>query len=308
MNIITNLFLWLYKVGRRLKKNKIGKKICGLIEVMKIRVAIRHLYYWKIAHYNELHPTEQMKESRKFFKENKERITRVLNLLEDRESKEVLKRMIRFRCYSKYSDLPRYSVKKQYFINDFFEYEEKEVFVDCGAYNGDSVEAFKKQMKKSKTKYKIIAFEPDEENFKELVQKHTDIFGICAGVGEENGELYFQKNSSVDSALVDIDKEGTCDMSREGITKIPVRSIDNVSKCKDATFIKMDIEGAEYSALLGARNTICTNKPKLAVCIYHSDEDMLRLIELVHEMVPGYRLFVRHHSNMICETVLYAVC
>ena len=79
-------------------------------------------------------------------------------------------------------------------------------------------------------------------------------------------------------------------------------------ECRNATFIKMDIEGSEYNALLGGQEVICNNKPKLAICIYHSDEDMLRLIELIHDMVPEDSLFIRQHSNSICETVLYAVC
>lgn len=60
-------------------------------------------------------------------------------------------------------------------------------------------------------------------------------------------------------------------------------------------------------ALKGARMTIQTNYPKLAICIYHSDEDMLRIIEYIHELVPEYRLYVRHHSKSNVETVLYAV-
>ena len=83
--------------------------------------------------------------------------------------------------------------------------------------------------------------------------------------------------------------------------------MDHCDEAQAATFIKMDIEGAEMNALRGARTIIQKNKPKLAICIYHSDEDMLRLAEWIHETVPEYKLYVRQHSNCICETVLYAV-
>ena len=69
----------------------------------------------------------------------------------------------------------------------------------------------------------------------------------------------------------------------------------------------MDIEGAELPALQGAEHIIKKNKPKLAISIYHSDEDMLRLAEYIHELVPEYRLFIRAHRPGIAETVLYAV-
>jgi hypothetical protein len=76
----------------------------------------------------------------------------------------------------------------------------------------------------------------------------------------------------------------------------------------------MDIEGAEFNALIGAKETILRDKPKLAICIYHSNEDMLRIAEWIHVLVPEYKLYVRHHGakNYVhpvmgpAETVLYA--
>jgi hypothetical protein len=92
-----------------------------------------------------------------------------------------------------------------------------------------------------------------------------------------------------------------------GGEKVFVRAIDNCQECSDATFIKMDIEGAELQALIGAQNTIVKNKPKLAICIYHSDEDMLRLAQWIHCKVPQYKLFVRQNNNYTAAaTVLYA--
>lgn len=69
----------------------------------------------------------------------------------------------------------------------------------------------------------------------------------------------------------------------------------------------MDIEGSEMDALIGAEQTIRRNHPKLTICIYHSDEDMIRIIEWIHHIDPKYRLYVRHHSRSAVETVVYAV-
>lgn len=88
---------------------------------------------------------------------------------------------------------------------------------------------------------------------------------------------------------------------------ISVVSIDGCDECKDTTFIKMDLEGAEQNALRGTIETIKRNKSKLAICIYHSDEDMLEIIDFIHELVPEYKLYVRHHSTGLMETVMYAV-
>ena len=69
----------------------------------------------------------------------------------------------------------------------------------------------------------------------------------------------------------------------------------------------MDIEGAELESLQGARKTIRRDRPKLAVCIYHKPEDMIEIPLYIKELVPEYKLYIRHHSNSGTETVLYAV-
>ena len=60
-------------------------------------------------------------------------------------------------------------------------------------------------------------------------------------------------------------------------------------------------------ALKGAENTILRNHPKLAICIYHKDADMIQVIEYIHQLVPEYKIYVRHHSRCQNETVCYAV-
>ena len=71
-------------------------------------------------------------------------------------------------------------------------------------------------------------------------------------------------------------------------------------------FIKMDIEGAETSALQGAAETIRNHRPKLAISIYHSLGELVSIPILVHSLLPGYRLFVDHHTAHSEETILYA--
>ena len=76
----------------------------------------------------------------------------------------------------------------------------------------------------------------------------------------------------------------------------------------DAGFIKMDIEGAERNALIGAKNTIIKNKPVLTVCIYHKPEDFFDIPLLIEETVPGeYEYYVRQYRYGQSETVLYAM-
>ena len=69
----------------------------------------------------------------------------------------------------------------------------------------------------------------------------------------------------------------------------------------------MDIEGAEVGALKGGSHIIKKQTPKLAICIYHSPEDMLEIPMQIKELVPEYRIYIRHYTDMMLETVCYAV-
>lgn len=304
------IYNFLFNISKKMRRNKLGKIVYDILEDIGIRIVISRIANWSAVHKNEKQPNSQMKNSRNFFKNNKSQIKEVLKLLEDEESKICLRQMIMFRCYSRYKDLPYNSMRKQYFINNFFHYTEKEKLIDCGAYDGDSIINFKRVMKKAGiNKYQIVAFEPDKISYSNLLRNHPGIIAINTGVWSKKDTLLLGEDGSVNSTFIESEKSIDKDNRKNySFIKVPVRSIDDTIECKGATFIKMDIEGSEFEALNGAKKTICTYKPKLAICIYHSDEDMLRIIKWIHELVPEYRLYVRQHSNSIYETVLYAIC
>ena len=85
-----------------------------------------------------------------------------------------------------------------------------------------------------------------------------------------------------------------------------VDALDHLLGDKKVTFIKMDIEGAEQPALAGARGIIRTQRPRLAICTYHNLEDMLGIPLVIHELCPGYRIYLRHHTNTRYGTICYA--
>lgn len=84
--------------------------------------------------------------------------------------------------------------------------------------------------------------------------------------------------------------------------------LDSVLGDKKVTFLKMDVEGSELRALLGAKGIIQQQKPKLAICIYHKSWDFVDLGRQILDIVPDYRFYIRHYASDTCETVLYAVC
>ena len=231
-----------------------------------------------------------------FFTQNAGRVEAVANMLADEASKRVFLGMVKFRQTRDKRDFPRYEWRCAYFVSEFKPVE-GEVFVDCGAFNGDSIRLFLKHCPNFKH---ITAFEPDARNFQKLNAKHggnSNITLINAGVYDREGEVRFQTIGSAASHITD---------DPESASSIRVQTIDSLALEK-VTFIKMDIEGAELNALRGAEKTILRDKPKLAVCIYHSNEDMLRIAEYIHGLAPEYKLQVRQHYcyPKEFETVLY---
>lgn len=88
----------------------------------------------------------------------------------------------------------------------------------------------------------------------------------------------------------------------------PIRTVRLDDFVRDTTvgFMKLDIEGMEFEALKGAKDTIRRDRPFLAICVYHRRGDMTAIMDYLLGIVPEYRFWLRHHSSTTCETVLYA--
>jgi len=236
-----------------------------------------------------------------FYAENAERVNAVARMLADERSRKEYLGMIKFRQTHAKGDYPiLYCKDTQYFIDELKPCP-GEVFIDCGAFTGDTIYYFLRY--NPDYKY-IVAFEPDTNNFNTLKKEYGRYPGVTlinAGAYDKDGEVLFSNKGDYTSRIV-----GEGDGDGDDYVRMPVKSIDNLGLEK-VSFIKMDIEGAEMNALKGAEKTILRDKPKLAICIYHSNEDMIRIAEYVHALVPEYALYVRRHYHypQCGETVLY---
>ncbi len=288
-----------------IRNNKLFRNIYLLLDDLGIRIFVSKLLNYRCNNKYSYNISKDMLEAKTFFKMNNSNVKKVVSLLKDEKSKKTYLQMIDFRGTFNNKSLPYISYKKQYWDTDYFKYTNNEVMVDCGAYDGDSIRSFRKAMIKHRVfSFRIIAFEPDSDIYTYLISNYPNIKAFKSGVGEES-ELKPFKNINYGGSYVVNEKEIEKN-SNEVLQYIEVKKLDEVEECQEATIIKMDIEGAEYEALLGAEKLIKKNKPKLAICIYHKDEDFIRIPLLIHEWVPEYKLYVMQHSNTIYETVLYA--
>ena len=94
-------------------------------------------------------------------------------------------------------------------------------------------------------------------------------------------------------------------LSEDGNEVVDLDTIDNVLNGRRATFIKMDIEGAEYRALLGAEETIRKYKPRMALSVYHKPQDIIEIPALLYGYNEDYKFALRQYSSIADETVLY---
>ena len=186
--------------------------------------------------------------------------------------------------------------QNQYFPKDIIRLTDSESFVDAGAFDGDTINIF---MQKVKTWRGIYAFELSENNYNTLQEKISGLNGVKTypfGLSDKQGEVqYSEKGNSSVVCLGDETKTGK------------LARLDDVLKNEPVTFIKMDIEGAEVSALKGAEKIIRTQKPKCAISVYHDPAHIFEVPFLLKQYVPEYRLFFRHHSQFPYETVCYAI-
>lgn len=227
-----------------------------------------------------------------------EEFEKVYNLLADELSKKVFSSIINFKISGNIKYLEDITSTKMEIYKEIIKPNLNEHYVDLGAYNGDTI---KELLEISRNKYiRIYAVEPDKKNFKKL-NKYID--------GKEHIELYNNAAWCIDTLLPFSSKAGRqSSLSNMGKNYIESRSVDSILHGREATLIKMDVEGAEREALWGACQTITRYNPRLMVALYHRNEDMFELPLLVNKLNPRYKLYIRHQLYIPAwETNLYAV-
>lgn len=180
------------------------------------------------------------------------------------------------------------------FILNQYEYEgvvsvrSGDVVLDCGALFGESAIRFRMYGAD-----KVYSFEPNPSSF-ELVQKNaarydpegTWFVPVPLAIGDKEEMLPFNPCP---------DRPGSSGFTNSGAIQVPVVTLDKWCEQNGVVpdFIKMDLEGAEGIALLGAERLFTEVKPRFAVCLYHKLEDMWQLPRLLKRYCPEYRFWCK---------------
>ncbi len=223
-----------------------------------------------------------------------EDIKKVENILSDELSKECFINKINYILTKRKDYIAPNTDAREYFPTDIMTFAQ-ENFIDAGAFHGEDTLA----LMDFATCIKAYCVEPDAINYsflKENIKKYSNIEIINAAVWNKSEELSFAASGTMGST---VNKGGTVKV--KGISLDKEIGINN-----NITFIKMDVEGAELEALEGAKNIIKKNKPKLAICVYHTIEHHWQIPLFIHSLCPEYKIYMRQHDQTGIETVCYA--
>lgn len=228
---------------------------------------------------------------------HREQYRQLARRLHDDHSRAALNAVIGFRLTLDPAVLHDWITPHAYFPPDLLRLRADEIFVDGGAYDGDTIAAFLRQTGGQYAR--IIACEPNPEAFAKLRQRYAHLPNVTirsGGLHRETATLALHVEAGRSAAL-----------SSHGETMVAVTALDTIPEASGATCIKLNIEGSEPDALAGATRIIRTSRPRMAVAAYHRPSHLWEIAEQILQLRPDYQLGLRQHDAGIIETVLYAM-
>lgn len=233
--------------------------------------------------------------------EQAEDVSRAFELWEDDASRQEFVAQVRWRLHLDFDALPRPVQHEIYFPTDLVDVSEAEVFVDCGAFDGDTIASF---LRHSAGRFAgIFAFEADPGNYGRLKryvstlspETQNRITTYPFAVAARSGKLRFTAMGTEASFV------------GHGSLEVDGAPLDTLLSGKDVTWIKMDVEGSEPDAVAGARTLISALSPLLALCVYHRQNHLWRVPLMVHELSEQYHFYLRPHLLESWDLLFYAI-
>lgn len=193
-----------------------------------------------------------------------------------------------------------------YFNNDVIQLRNNEIYLDVGAYDGDTVASYMDAASLLGVKTKqIYALEPDPKSFERLSKAYGDHELVSChelGLFGYRGEFSFSPSGESDHN----EKSGHMDIS--GPDTVQLTSLDEFLGDKRVTLIKMDPPGGIVNDIIsGGKNVIQRDRPSLVLGTYHTLDEFIETPITLKSFCPDYKIFLRHNTYHLCDTALYAV-
>lgn len=225
-------------------------------------------------------------------------IKQLYNRLGDQQSRDVLVHTLLGRMTADLNEFASVWSGDFYYPPDLITLHDHETMVELGSYNGDTLLEFVSRCPDFKRAY---CFEPDDICIKILhdrTAQYADRIVIIPKVAWDKKEKvgFVSDGGSMSSKVAE----------QGDMIQVEAAAVDDEVK-EDITYMKMDVEGSEMKALQGAKNQIIRNKPRLAISVYHKNEDFVEIPRYILSLRPDYKLYLRHHGKDDTDTVLYAI-
>ncbi len=275
---------------QKLKNRKRQKERKRIMEEAK-RAGIKKVYFCdkkEIREINNVIDSRHYNERAKLYRMNMNALCVTFDLLGDDESKATMYEYIRVYMQSGTYSREMCDGKRKYFTGgqydknpeSLYRHLDDEVWMNCGASVGDNIFSYFSQGYKAR---KIYAFEGDEQTYEMLCQ-NIRFLPECLSRVVKPVNKFISDGTSWNS---DIDEK--------------------------VTFVNADIEGNELNLLQSINNRIVSDRPVLAICVYHKPLDLVELPQYVNELVSDYVYLLRKYpsTNMnpmrTSELVLYCI-
>lgn len=238
----------------------------------------------------------------KVFKNNYNDFVWLYENLSDYKSKYILFSIINNYYNFDFYNLGKVSndIYKHYFDLDILKLKKDDVFIDVGAYIGDTtidyINSYGAENYKTIYCYEMTfnSLNKAQENLKEY---KNIIFKNCA-VGDVNKLSFFNENNYSSSAN-QIDDNGKFE--------IKCVTLDQDIQEKIST-IKMDIEGGEKKALSGCKNHIINETPNLLISVYHNNSDIIEIPKIISSYNENYKFYLRYYGGKLYATEIVLIC
>lgn len=195
-----------------------------------------------------------------------------------------------------------------YFNNDIFHINDREVFVDIGAYDGDTIRLFLNE-NNGHFKY-IYALEPDQtsRSMLEGYVQRSDLQNVMIEgkiPWREKGKLVFASKDNGQLSSLVFNDDNLMEGNESAILAEPLDEMFEYTEY--VTLIKINyLEGAK-EALQGAKNILRVHKPKLAISVGFDCTNIRSLLMLIKEINPEYKLYLRYNRGTISTLTCYGV-
>ena len=231
-------------------------------------------------------------------------VVRAAGLWADQESAALYEAILNWFVTLDSDHVPAPLPARDTYFPDVLQLRSDEVFVDCGAFDGDTALAYADACRGQYGS--VIALEPDPGTFLRLTERVAGLERIVlmnAAVGPRPGTIPFVASGALSSHAVSAGAQGLA----AGGPQIDVDVVTLDGLAPRPTYVKMDIEGFEREALEGGRGLLAGGETAFAVTLYHRMSDLWQIPLYIHQCAPGLRLFLRHYAEDWAETICYAV-